>query len=133
MRAATPTPTATTAEEWRRFDSCHICGSGRGRPCRNMKLDAGGADRHRPHTERFVVIDRNGAGVMILGRREHVTDSRPGTTHAAHAHHASSGGVAVCSGALIAEGTWAPLDELTVRQRCQRPACRRLWRAEAYR
>jgi hypothetical protein len=93
----------------------------------------GGAERHRPHPERVVVLDRDGAGEMILARREHVTWSRPGTTHGAHAHHASHNGTAVCSGALLDRTTFRRLDNLSLPERCQRPGCRRAWLAEALR
>jgi hypothetical protein len=108
--------------DWRRFERCTLCGAVRGAAC--------GGGNVQPHNVRLLVVDRNTAGQMLLGRREHVTWSRPGTTHGAHAHHAMIGGLSVCSGALIADETIMPLYLLGDAERCQREPCRRLWRAE---
>jgi hypothetical protein len=125
----TATPTVTTDAEWARLDDCRTCGVGRGVRCRN-KLPGATAERVRPHPVRLPVPDRDADGNMLLGRREHLGTSRPGTTHGAHAHHVSVGETAACSGALLAEETTSVLTRLTHRERCQRPPCKRLWRAE---
>lgn len=134
-RTSTPTPTSTSPEEWERFDACHICLTAAGQPCRNLHQRCGDSvvERHRPHHERRMRVDRNPAGVMILARREHVTASRPGTTHGAYAHHASIGGTAVCSGALLDTSTFRSLDRLSVPERCSRNACRKVWLEEELR
>ena len=116
--------------DWARFAACHICDAKAGLPCVNMSDPAG--DIVRQHPERLLAVERDGAGVMLLARREHVTSSRPGTTHGAHAHHAVVAGVTVCGAALVAEDTWSPLPRLSNRERCQRPACKRLWREEEW-
>jgi hypothetical protein len=66
----------------------------------------------------------------LLARRMHVTYSKPGTTHGAHAHHIVVDGVTACSGVLVADETWAPLSVLQPAERCQRLACRNRWERE---
>lgn len=122
----------TAPADYRRYAACHICSVTAGQPCRNLLPRLAGQPMSRPHPERPVAVDRDGHGVMILGRREHVTSSRPGTTHGAYAHHAAFHAMAVCSGVLLAEDTFFPLPQLSNGERCQRPACRRLWRNEEY-
>lgn len=120
-----------TAAQWERFDTCHICAARPGRACLNLKAE--GELLTRAHPERVLAVDRDGAGVMVLSRREHVTSSRPGTTHGAYAHHASIGGVTVCGDALVAEKTAQPITALYPAQRCQRASCKRLWTFEELR
>lgn len=134
-RSSTPTPTFTRPEEWARYDDCHICQAKPRQPCRNLHPRVGVevVERHRPHNERRLLVDRDLAGRMVLGRREHVTASRPGTTHGAHAHHASINGAAVCSGALLDTSTFRSLERLTIPERCQRNVCRKVWLEEELR
>jgi hypothetical protein len=73
---------------------------------------------------------RNGDGVLVLARRMHVTYSKPGTTHGAYAHHVVIGGVTACSGVLVADETFYPLANLSLRERCQRRACKARWSIE---
>lgn len=123
-----------TLPDLSRFAYCHLCTAAPGAPCFNLRTEEAGEVLDFPHPERILAVERDEAGVMVLGRREHVTSSRPGTTHGAYAHHAIIHGTAVCSGALIAEDTHALLPRLSNRERCQRPACKRIWRdAEDYR
>lgn len=75
-------------------------------------------------------IARNSGGALLLARREHVTWSKPGTTHGAYAHHVSIDGASACSGALLADGTFEVWSALLPGQRCQRTACRNRWMAE---
>lgn len=76
--------------------------------------------------------DRTAWGELLMGRRLHVTDSRPGTTHGAYAHHVSvDRGLSACSGVLLdTDGSTFPLSALAADQRCRRQPCYRLWNAE---
>lgn len=113
------TATPRVSPDWSRFAACHICDVAATEPCRN---------RVRQHPERVLLVDRDPAGVMLLGRGEDVAWSREGVTRGAH--HAAVAGVAVCNAAAIAAGTSVPLPELALLERCQRGACKRLWSYE---
>lgn len=77
------------------------------------------------------MITRTPGGELILIRRLHVTASRIGTTHGAHAHHVERDGLSACSGVLLDnDGAWWPLSRLSDRELCQRRACRKIWEAE---
>lgn len=83
--------------------------------------------RTRHHPERMLLVDRQ-AGVMVLGRHEHVTWSRKGHLNEAfQPHHAAVLGRAACTGEPLPADTFRPLPELTNPQRCQKSSCRRLW------
>lgn len=132
MRLHQGPPRPAAVADWKRYAACHLCSALAGRPCTNMNLGYLGDVLDRPHSERLLAVDRTPEGLMLLGRRDHsaTSQSRPGTTHGAHAHHVAIDGVSVCGGALLADDTHRPLPRLSRRELCQRFACKRLWREE---
>lgn len=123
----TATPAYTSAHEWAQYGPCHICAVPAGVPCRNKLEWSGSPERHRPHPERLVAGDRDGDGVLVLGRPEPGAAPRPGGK--VPAWHALTGGVTVCAAAPVPPGQRRALTEVETVQRCKRQSCRRVWRA----